>query len=1018
MQTHNEDTHSPASKGEGRDRNPQLPVILSLSTALLLMLGIILYPLMRHMTEEPLLIPMAGIDGVWADSVFNRMSGECRLFQTVMLEADPEDSAATGNGQFSCIPGGMQLNPDSAHLSKSFAQWAEGLPLPLFTLIRNGDSLPEVMTPLSAEALMSIRSDSLIEQYLTVHISTMKMTGANMVQYPLWTDRRHTALMPDTLYLKRQIKLSAHFTAKALSAGMIPVLPLPDAALRNGIPKSQLDSTVSTLLKTMIHEGLPAIMLDSVPASLRENQGVRYFLKKTYGFTGLIIIKPGNNLNGNIASLYYSGADILMLSREVLAGIDKKSAEFMTDRENNYLIGRASHKVLYFKEWIRNRKGESRGTMERALTMVERMAFQFQLEEKGIIRFRDTLGLIPFQQSGAVSYLIHLPENMGFGTFQEYFGFYADFRVRSYRRPGNIKLDPGSVNIVIAMSGSARMGQWYEIAGIAEGRTAMRTVLIHLGRVDSLVALQALPAVIHAGQHTERTEMLLANMLFGGAGCDGVLPWDISRNLPIHTGMVTSGRVRLGYTIPEVAGIASQDLTGIDSIVSEAIRNAAFPGCQVFIALRGQVIYHRSFGETFYGSGKPVTNDHLYDIASVTKSAATTLAMMRMVDQKKMSLRDPLGRYFKDHTATERDAVTDTLIRYDTIVVKGTRTMKEQVLQAYGYFELINDTLYSIIDTIFFTSTRTRNVFRLTMSQLLTHRSGLPPALPIGPFISTFDRKAGINRFREYYSPVFLRDTATIQVAEGMFLFNHYFDTLWARCRAVGVNPAAEYVYSDANMVFVQQAIDSVNRKPLSQFLDQEFFRPLGLRHCTFNPLKKFPTDLVVPTANDLRWRKQQVHGYVHDPTAALFGGIAGNAGLFSNAADLGVLHQMVLQGGAYGGKRYLSEATVELFTARQPDGHRALGFDMNSGEKTIIAPSASPNSYGHTGFTGTCVWVDPDLELVYIFLSNRVYPNTENYKINFLKVRQAVQQVVYDALAAEEARRAPVDDTNSFNLP
>jgi beta-N-acetylhexosaminidase len=144
------------------------------------------------------------------------------------------------------------------------------------------------------------------------------------------------------------------------------------------------------------------------------------------------------------------------------------------------------------------------------------------------------------------------------------------------------------------------------------------------------------------------------------------------------------------------------------------------------------------------------------------------------------------------------------------------------------------------------------------------------------------------------------------------------------------------------------------------------------------------------------------VHGYVHDPTAALFGGVAGNAGLFSNAADLGVLLQMILQGGAYGGKRYFSESTVGIFTSRQGGGHRAPGFDMNSGDKAIIAPSASPNSYGHTGFTGTCVWVDPDLDLVYVFLSNRIYPNTENLKINFLKVRQRVHQVVYDALNDE----------------
>jgi beta-N-acetylhexosaminidase len=940
--------------------------------------------------------------------------------QTLILEVDPIDSNQWKNARaYFCIPGGMQFAPDSAHLYSPFKQWADGLPIPLFTRIRSGDSIPEVLTPLSAEALLGIRDDSLIEQYLTGHIAALKKSGANMIHYPLWVNRKHTATRPDTLYLARQARFAEHFIQQALALGVIPVLPMPDAALRNGIPKNQLDSTVHGLMKVMIHEGVPAIVLDTLPSTLKENQGVRHFLKEVYGFSGLIIIRSGRDYQGNMLTLYRSGADMLITGKEGFSGLERRMGEIGADRENDYLIGRAAHKVLYFKEWIRNQRALAPESAGRSPTDVERIAFQFQLEERGIMIFRDSFGLLPYQQAGgSVTYVLHLPKGSEFSVFREHFGFYANFRVKRYEQRGNIRLDPGAMNILVLSASTDQEGPLRDIAGLVQGRVASRTVVIHIGRVDSLVALRGLPAVVHACQHTVRTEMMLASVLFGGVSSDGVLPWDVSRSLPIMTGLPNPGRVRLGYTLPEVAGIDSRDLLSIDSIISEAIRNAAFPGCQVFVALRGQVIYSKSFGETYYGSGRAVTNDHLYDIASVTKSSATTLAMMRMVDQQKMSLRDPLGKYFKDHTAAERDAVTDTLIRTDTIVVKGARAVREEKLQAYSFWEQVNDTLFAITDTIVFTSSRTRNVFRLPMSQLLTHRSGLPPALPIGPFISTFDRKMGINRFRQFYSPVYMRDSATVQVADGMFLYNHYFDTLWARCKAVGVNPAAEYAYSDANMVFVQQAIDSVNKKPLNQFIDQEFFKPLGLRHCTFNPLKQFPLEQVVPTANDLRWRKQQVHGYVHDPTAALFGGVAGNAGLFANASDLGVLHQMLLQGGSYGGRRYLEEATVKLFTSRQPGGHRALGFDMNAGEKSIIAPSASLNSYGHTGFTGTCVWVDPELELVYVFLSNRVYPNTENYKINFLKVRQKVHQVIYDAVAAEEARRVPYVEPWLQNLP
>ena len=189
-----------------------------------------------------------------------------------------------------------------------------------------------------------------------------------------------------------------------------------------------------------------------------------------------------------------------------------------------------------------------------------------------------------------------------------------------------------------------------------------------------------------------------------------------------------------------------------------------------------------------------------------------------------------------------------------------------------------------------------------------------------------------------------------------------------------------------------------INTSTMDKFLDYNFYNPLGCRTLCYKPLRNFKRNRITPTENDKYWRGQVIHGHVHDPSAALMGGVTGNAGLFSNATDLGIVFQMLLQGGAYGGKKYLNSSTINQFTNFQPGTHRGIGFDKGN-KKNIIAPDASPNSYGHTGFTGTCVWVDPEQELVYVFLSNRIHPSVKNWQINTLRVRQKVHQAIYNSV-------------------
>jgi CubicO group peptidase (beta-lactamase class C family) len=259
-------------------------------------------------------------------------------------------------------------------------------------------------------------------------------------------------------------------------------------------------------------------------------------------------------------------------------------------------------------------------------------------------------------------------------------------------------------------------------------------------------------------------------------------------------------------------------------------------------------------------------------------------------------------------------------------------------------------------------------------------------------------KKELLKIYKRYYSNHYIKDSSEIKIAENMFFRKNYMDTLWKKTKQLRVYSRKIYQYSDINMILLQIAIDSLNRQSIDKYVKNQFYLPMGLKTMCFKPADYFSKSSITPTENEQYWREQTLRGDVHDPSAAMLGRVAGNAGLFSNAYDLAVLAQMWLNGGTYGGRRYISESTVKLFTGFQEESHRGLGFDKPS-KQSIIGNGAPKESYGHTGFTGTCVWVDPINEIVFVFLSNRVHPNQKNWMINKLKIRQKIHSVVYEAI-------------------
>ncbi len=395
-----------------------------------------------------------------------------------------------------------------------------------------------------------------------------------------------------------------------------------------------------------------------------------------------------------------------------------------------------------------------------------------------------------------------------------------------------------------------------------------------------------------------------------------------------------SNKIRLQYTVPEDAGINAVNLAGIDLIANEAMMNQATPGCVVLVAKDGKVIFNKAYGYHTYSKTLPDKLTDIFDVASMTKISATTMETMQLVDQGKLNLDGIVGDYLPAARKTNK-----------------------------------ND---------------------LHISEVLEHQAGLIPDIPtlevIKPSDHTTDSSAAYPT----------------KVNDNYYLRKDYFkDVMWPEMLNSPLKTRGSYVYSDLSMCFMQQIIETITAKPENIYVQQQFYAPLGMQTAGFLPLYRFTPNQIVPTEDDQVYRHALLDGYVHDPTAALMGGVAGHAGLFASANDLAILYQMMLNRGTYGGVQYIKPATVDLFTAKQSAvSRRGLGFDRWDPIADRHYPSqlASPETYGHTGFTGTCVWVDPKYNLVYIFLSNRVHPNVGS-KLSSLNIRPRIQDVVYQAI-------------------
>ncbi|MBP1614080.1 MAG: beta-N-acetylglucosaminidase [Bacteroidetes bacterium] len=470
----------------------------------------------------------------------------------------------------------------------------------------------------------------------------------------------------------------------------------------------------------------------------------------------------------------------------------------------------------------------------------------------------------------------------------------------------------------------------------------------------------------------EDVQERIADVLFGKASADGRLSAGIGGLFAAGDGITLTPSTPYHF-IPEEYGMRSEVLNRIDTIATQGILAGAYPGCQVVVLKDGKTMYDKSFGTYTYESEHKVGANDMYDLASLSKTTGTLLAVMKLYDKGRFSLSDKISDYLPFLQRTNKAKIT----------------IRELLLHQSGlpsglvfYQDAIDKKSYS------------GSLFRPQKDAL--------HSVQVGP--KTFAQPN--FRFKEGLTSTVGGGDYTLHVSDSLWLHKSFKGVMLKKIADAPLK-GKKYVYSCLGFILLQQLVEQLTGMPMDEYLAHEFYEPMDLEHTAYLPLRSFHKENIVPSTIDAFLRKSTLQGYVHDESAAFLGGISGNAGLFSTARDVARVYQMILNGGELDGQRYLSKETCLLFTTETSTiSRRGLGFDKPDSEdvgSSPCGPSAPASVYGHTGFTGTCAWTDPENGLVYVFLSNRTYPDAWVNKLSKLEIREQIQEVLYQALIKQE---------------
>ena len=948
------------------------------------------------------------LDHPWVDSVLNSLSSDERIAQCIWIAAysnkDISHEVETSDIIRHYGPGGIVFFQGTAekqgeltnfyqHISKvpllisMDAEWGLGMRL------QDVEKFPYQMT------LGAIRNDSLIYEMgravarqckrLGVHLNLAPVADINnnpgnpVINYRSFGENRENVTSKALMYMNGMQDAGVLATLKHFPGhGDTNTDSHLDLPVINH-SRARLDSLELFPFLNLINQGAGAVMtahlnlpsLDSVsklPSTLSPVI-INDLLKTEMGFKGLIIT-DAMNMQG-VTKFFNSGE---AEARALLAGNDV--VEFVTDIDatikaikdlivqkklTNGEIDLKCRKILALKYWsgLSELKPVQIKDITKEISSCENSALIRDLYVSALTLLRNEESIIPLKNLQNLKIAVLAVNHDRISKYHE--------RILSYISADTFSINPENraesetilrklteYNLIIAgiFSTDQRPNMNYgvgpELNGFIEKLTSLNnTIITYFGNPYGLAKLNALQnadGLVLAYQENETTEDLAAQLIFGGTGGQGTLPVSVSKEWLEGFGILTPGNLRLQYGFPENAGLSSVSLENkVDSIVSIGLKAKAYPGCEVMIARKGIVVFHKAYGFHTYENRVTVRKDDLYDLASVTKISSTLAGLMLLDSQGKFTVESRLGDYLPDFRKTNKGS--------------------------------------------------------LLMKDLLTHQAGMKDWIPFWKETVKPDSSFKRNIFRPVYS-----DKYPLKVADNLYINKNYRKKIFNEIKK---SPLGEkkYVYSDLTFIISPGIIEKLTGEKWYDFVTDNIYQKIGAFDICFNPYLKYPLSRIVPTEYDSLFRRQLLHGTVHDEGAAMLGGISGHAGLFATANDLMKLMELYRRMGDYGGDQIIDKAVLAEYTRVQfPENNnrRGLGFDkplLNNSELSLAdaypAKSASPESFGHSGYTGTFVWMDPVYEITYIFFSNRVYPTRNNGLLFDLNIRPYILQAVYDSI-------------------
>ncbi|MCD0472939.1 serine hydrolase [Flavobacterium sp. EDS] len=723
--------------------------------------------------------------------------------------------------------------------------------------------------------------------------------------------------------------------------------------------------------KRIFNEGLASVMVahlnipsleptPNVPSSASYNV-VTNLLQKELGFEGLIFtdglaMKGASNFKGpgdlEIAVIL-AGNDILLCPENVPVAVQKLEVAYNEGIITEERLAHSVKKILHykFKIGLNNYKPINMSNIYNDLNPSQNDALHYKLYENAITVLKNEKEILPIKDLNQKIAYVKLGEDVN-SDFVTTLKKYTNITEVANTNIDSLNKELKKYDIVII--GFHKVNKTWEkqnftdteLVWLQEIAKHNKVILDIFTKPYSLLPItnfDDIEGLVVSYQNSDISQIVSAELLFGAISAKGKLPVSINTSFNINDGLSTEKINRLGFTTPENVGMNPQILSKIDAIAQKAIDGKMTPGMQVLVARKGSVIFQKSYGSQTYDTTRKVTNSDLYDVASISKMISTLPNVMQLYDNEKVNL--------------------DTKLK--DMVPLFAKTNKENI----------------------------------SFKDLLTHYAGLQAWIPF--YKATLDSEGKPSA--KYYRRVAESDFST-KVADGLFIRNDYHDTIMKIIADSPLSLKKEYRYSDFTFIILKEYLERKTHKKLEELSQQNFYSTLGMNNTLYNPLDKFDRSNIAPTEIDNYFRHQVIQGYVHDMAAAMEGGVAGHAGIFSNAMDVAKMMQLFLQKGNYGNKQYFSGQTFDAFnTCYYADKgvQRGLGFDkrIEKGGPTCVC--VSPSSFGHTGFTGNIAWVDPETEIVYVFLSNRSYPeviNEEN-KLSRGKIREDIQQIIQDAI-------------------